>query len=130
MSTSSLLKKRVFEPRMLIAHLFASIRATSTPGTSRRASGMQVAPERRRSSWRMTKTAAGAFETGSATLETEVTRAVAEHAEVSAYIQRLEQQYDEIVARRAPLPPPQALFKEIEDFLKRGGKADKGFSAN
>src|SRR5258708_7865182 len=50
MRTSSLLSKRPLNPREPIAHLFSSMRATSRPGTSRSASGMLVAPERRMSS--------------------------------------------------------------------------------
>src|SRR4051795_5647253 len=49
-----------------------SIRATSTPGTSRRASGMLVAPDRAMSSFVTTKIAAGVFHTASGVFETEV----------------------------------------------------------
>src|SRR5437667_106358 len=42
-------------------HVLASMRATLAPGTSRSSSGMLVAPDRRISSWVMTKTAAPAL---------------------------------------------------------------------
>ena len=44
------LAKRPLKPREVMAHLLESIRATVTPGTIRKASGMLVAPERRISS--------------------------------------------------------------------------------
>ena len=56
-----------------MAHLFSSMRATCTPGTSRRASGMLVAPERRMSSCVMTKMAAAASATFCVRLDTDVT---------------------------------------------------------
>src|SRR4051812_29742578 len=54
-------------------HLLLSIRATSTPGASRSASGILVTPERRMSSLVMTNTAAGMFDAFSGCLERVVT---------------------------------------------------------
>ena len=56
--TCSLLAKRPFMPLTETAHLLASMWATWTPGTIRNRSGIVVAPERRMSSWLITKTAA------------------------------------------------------------------------
>jgi hypothetical protein len=61
MRTSSLLAKRPLKPRHVMAHLFASSRATCIPGAIRSASGMNLAPDRRMSSGRMTNTAEGVF---------------------------------------------------------------------
>jgi hypothetical protein len=44
--TSSLLARTLLRPRMLMAQLPASARATLTPGTIRSASGIEAAPER------------------------------------------------------------------------------------
>ncbi|MBF8299121.1 MAG: hypothetical protein HW397_170 [Dehalococcoidia bacterium] len=56
--------------------------------------------------------------------ENEVTRAVAGNVEASAYVKRLERQYDENVgARQQPqeeLPSPKAVVEEVERFLRRG----------
>jgi hypothetical protein len=51
----------------------ASMRATSTPGASRRASGRVVAPERRISSPVMTKIAAGVWKARTGSLDGVVT---------------------------------------------------------
>jgi hypothetical protein len=72
-STSSLLANWLLKPRAVIAHLLPSICATWRPGTMRRASGIEVAPERRMSSPVRTVTAAGASATLCARFETEVT---------------------------------------------------------
>ena len=56
--TSCLPTNRSLNPRELTAHLFASIRATSMPGTRRNNSGIVVAPERRIISGVMTVMAA------------------------------------------------------------------------
>src|SRR5579864_2627262 len=58
---------------MLIAHTFAFMRATFTPGTMRSRSGMLVYPDRRMSSCVMTKTAAPVVHSFSSFLETDVT---------------------------------------------------------
>src|ERR1035441_3382813 len=58
---------------MLTAHWLESICATSTPGAIRRTSGMLVAPERRMSSWLITKTAAPVLDSVCSFFETEVT---------------------------------------------------------
>jgi hypothetical protein len=52
----------------------AVTRATCSPGTSRSASGIELAPERRMSSCVTTKTAAVALEAGSGRREVEVMR--------------------------------------------------------
>ncbi len=49
---------RPLNPRTDTAHLFELICATWTPGASRSRSGIVVMPERRMSSWVITKTAA------------------------------------------------------------------------
>ena len=72
MSTRSLLAEKALKPRLVTAHLLASIRATCRPGTMRNTSGRVVAPERFMSSWLITKTAAAASLAFSAFLETEV----------------------------------------------------------
>ena len=56
-----------------MAQVFESSRATSTPGTMRRRSGMFIMPERRMSSCVITKTAAPALERAWSFFETEVT---------------------------------------------------------
>jgi hypothetical protein len=61
------------KPRAVIPYVLASSRATWRFGASRRTSGMLFAPERRIASFVMTKTAAAAWFSGSATFETEVT---------------------------------------------------------
>ena len=71
--TSSLSAKRPLKPRIETAHLLASMRATSTPGTIRRTSGMLVAPERRMSSAPMTKAAAAVSASGRVCRLTELT---------------------------------------------------------
>ena len=60
-------------PLIEMAHLLASIWATSTPGAMRRASGMLRTPERRISSPVITNAAAGASTSLSSVLDTEVT---------------------------------------------------------
>src|ERR1700678_3422222 len=58
---------------MVTAQVLLSICATSTPGTMRRTSGMLVAPDRRISSWLITKTEAAVRASFCSFLETEVT---------------------------------------------------------
>ena len=58
LSTNSLLAKRPLKPRMLTAQRLLAMRATSTPGAMRSASGMLRTPERRMSSREITNTAA------------------------------------------------------------------------
>src|ERR1700690_3891892 len=58
---------------MLTAQLLWSTRATLNPGTMRRRSGILVAPERRMSSWVITKIAAPVFASFCSFFETEVT---------------------------------------------------------
>src|ERR1017187_2745239 len=58
---------------METAQVLASICATLTPGAMRRTSGSADAPERRISSWPMTKTAAAVRASFCSFLETEVT---------------------------------------------------------
>ena len=71
--TSTLLAYTLLNPRMLMAQLLWSIRATFTPGAIRRRSGILVAPERRMSSWLITKIAAPVFASFCSFLETDVT---------------------------------------------------------
>src|SRR6185436_7908542 len=71
--TNSLLANWELKPRAEIAHSLEPIAATCIPGTSRKASAIVVAPERRRSSLLKTKMAAGASVSLSDLLETEVT---------------------------------------------------------
>jgi proteasome assembly chaperone (PAC2) family protein len=56
--------------------------------------------------------------------ESEVTRAVAGNIEASAYVKRLERQYDENVSPRpadgGELPSPKAVVEEVERFLRGG----------
>ena len=53
-----MLAKRPLKPRILTAQRLFPMRATSTPGASRKASGMLLAPERAMSSREITNTAA------------------------------------------------------------------------
>ena len=56
--------------------------------------------------------------------ETEVTRAVAGNIEASAYVKRLERQYDENAGAQQDssneLPSPKAVVEEVERFLRQG----------
>ena len=61
--------------------------------------------------------------------EAEVTKAISSSVEVSAYVKRLERQYDEAKARGGPLPSGEALVKDVEEHLRQGG-AEGGFSSN
>jgi len=61
------------KPREVTAHLLELIRPTWTPGAMRRASAMEVTPERLISSWLMTKTAAALSASSWGLLATEVT---------------------------------------------------------
>ena len=72
-STKSLSEKISLKPRAETAHLLASILATSMPGTWRRASGMEVAPERRMSSRVRAAMAAEDWKRFSSFFETEKT---------------------------------------------------------
>ena len=60
-------------PRALMAQVLALICATSSPGTMRSKSGILVAPERRMSSWVITKIAAATCDNFCSFFETEVT---------------------------------------------------------
>ena len=71
--TSSLSLNCSFNPRTLIAQVFALICATFTPGTIRSRSGMFVAPERRISSFVITKIAAATRDSFCSFFDTEVT---------------------------------------------------------
>lgn len=62
---------RALNPRALIAHVLASICATSMPGTMRSRSGMFIGPERRMSS--CVKIAAAAREIASSVFDTDTT---------------------------------------------------------
>lgn len=69
--------------------------------------------------------------------EAEVTRAISESVEVSAYVKRLERQYDAAIAQGAqaqgqgePLPPPDVVVKELEEFLRKDRPDSQGFSTN
>src|SRR5438477_8947298 len=73
-STKSLLAKTSSNPLELIAQSCASSLATSSPGTSRSASGRTLNPERRISSGVSTYTAAAALAICSSFLDTVVTR--------------------------------------------------------
>ena len=66
--------------------------------------------------------------------EAEVTRAVAGNIEASAYVKRLERQYDENVGTRPQqpqeeLPSPKGMVEEVERFL-RGGPGTQPPSPN
>ncbi len=49
----------------------------------------------------------------------EMNQAVAKEPQVAAYIQRLEQLYDEAERSQEEIPSPQAMVEELEKFLKR-----------
>lgn len=83
-------------------------------------------------------TAAGGF-------EAEVSKALANNLELQAYVRRLEQQYDGGLNAQAPqqssaqqqtstggqqeeLPSPDAVLKDLEDFLRRRQPGDQGQS--
>src|ERR1035437_6700279 len=66
--------KRPLNPRTLIAHVLALIRATLTPGTILNASAIFVAPDWRMSSAVITKTAEGVCDNIRSVRETDVTR--------------------------------------------------------
>ena len=61
--------------------------------------------------------------------ETEVTKAISSSVEVSAYVKRLERQYDEALSGGGPLPSGEALMKDVEEHLRQSG-AEGGFSSN
>ena len=61
--------------------------------------------------------------------EAEVTKAISSSVEVSAYVKRLERQYDEALSGGGPLPSGEALMKDVEEHLRQSG-ADGGFSSN
>ena len=71
--TRSSLLKRPLSPRALMAHVLASICATSSPGTMRSRSGMLVAPERAMSAAVMTNIAEAVRDIFCSVLDTEVT---------------------------------------------------------
>ncbi len=49
----------------------------------------------------------------------EMNRAVAKESQMAAYVQRLEQLYDEAEGSQEEMPSPQAMVEELEQFLKR-----------
>jgi proteasome assembly chaperone (PAC2) family protein len=51
--------------------------------------------------------------------EDEVGKAVAKDPGISSYIQRLEQHYDEAVRAQEELPSPEAVVKDLEEFLRQ-----------
>ena len=69
------------------------------------------------------------LERRSGRFEAEVTKAISSSVEVSAYVKRLERQYDEAKAGGGPLPSGEALVRDVEEHLRQGG-ADGGFSSN
>ena len=62
--------------------------------------------------------------------EIEVTKAIVQSAEVTAYVKRLEKQHDATMSQGESLPSAETVVKELDDFFKRGGKPDEGFSSN
>ncbi len=58
--------------------------------------------------------------------EAEVTKAIAADSDVSAYVRRLEERYDEAHAPTEEIPSPEAMVRELEDFLRsqRQGSGD------
>ena len=71
--TRSLLLNRPLSPRALMAHVLASICATSNPGTMRSRSGILVAPERAMSAAVITNIAEAVRDIFCSVLDTEVT---------------------------------------------------------
>ncbi len=64
--------------------------------------------------------------------EAEVTKAISSSVEVSAYVKRLEHQYDAARSQGEQLPTPEAVIQELEAFLnqERPGGEQPGFSTN
>ncbi|MCL0043959.1 PAC2 family protein [Dehalococcoidia bacterium] len=54
-----------------------------------------------------------------ATFEQEFRKALGEEAELMTYVQRLEQRYDASSQMEQPLPTPEEMVSELEEFLKR-----------
>jgi proteasome assembly chaperone (PAC2) family protein len=52
------------------------------------------------------------------TFVSEVDKVTSRDPQIQAYVQRLEQQYDETLRTLKPLPPPEEVVKELEEFLK------------
>ncbi len=50
--------------------------------------------------------------------ESEVSKAIAKEPDVSSYVERLEQRYDEAHASSDEIPSPDTMVKELEEFLK------------
>ena len=50
--------------------------------------------------------------------ESEVSKAIAKEPDVSSYVQRLEQRYDEANTSSEEIPSPDTMVKELEEFLK------------
>jgi len=64
------------------------------------------------------------------TFEAEVTKAIASNVDISAYVKRLERQYDEVTSKQTgELPTPESMIDEVEEFLRRD-RPGEGFSAN
>ena len=63
--------------------------------------------------------------------EAEVTKAIATDVDVSAYVKRLERQYDEAIAKQeSQLPEGGVMVEELEKFLKRERPGPGPFSSN
>ena len=60
----------------------------------------------------------GLREAGEA-FEGEVDQAISKQADVTAYVRRLEQRYDETHGMPGDMPSPDAMVQELEAFLKR-----------
>ena len=50
--------------------------------------------------------------------ETEVTKAIASQPDISTYVDRLEKRYDEAHEPSGDIPSPDAMVRELEEFLK------------
>ena len=50
--------------------------------------------------------------------ESEVSKSIAKEPDVSSYVQRLEQRYDEANSPSGDIPSPDTMVKELEEFLK------------
>ena len=59
----------------------------------------------------------GQREAGEA-FDAQVTREIAKQGDVTAYVRRLEQRYDAANAPTGEIPSPDAMVKELEEFLR------------
>ena len=64
------------------------------------------------------------------TFETEVTKAISSSVEVSAYVKRLERQFDSAIEQGGELPNPEAVVDDLEAFLRQERSEGDQFSAN